>query len=90
MGQHKTRALRWHPPPKKIDDFSVDDMQDLLQLNFISIFAACKYALPHLRKVKGNIINMSSLVGIMGQAEAPTYTATKGACVLESCTGPRS
>ena len=31
------------------------------------MFAACQCALPHLRKTKGNIINMSSLVGAMGQ-----------------------
>ena len=54
-------------------------MQDLFQLNFISYFAACKFALPHLRKVGGNIINMSSLTGVFGQSAAPTYTATKGA-----------
>ena len=69
----------WHPPPATIDDFSVDEMQDLFQLNFVSIFAACKIALPHLRKVGGNIINMSSWVGANGQAQAPTYAATKGA-----------
>lgn len=68
----------WHPPPKTIDEFTIEDMQDLFQLNFISYFAACKYALPHLRKVKGNIINMGSWVGINGQGQAPTYTATKG------------
>jgi NAD(P)-dependent dehydrogenase (short-subunit alcohol dehydrogenase family) len=54
-------------------------MQDLFQLNFISYFAACKFALPHIRKTKGNIINMGSWVGGHGQAQAPTYTATKGA-----------
>lgn len=69
----------WHPPPKPIDDFSVKEMQDLFNLNFISYFAACKFALPHLRKVKGNIINMSSWVGAYGQSDAPTYSATKGA-----------
>jgi NAD(P)-dependent dehydrogenase (short-subunit alcohol dehydrogenase family) len=68
----------WHPPHKPIDDFSVDDFRSLLDLNLVSIFAACKFALPHLRKVKGNIINMSSLVGIMGQLGATTYVATKG------------
>src|SRR6267142_801003 len=57
----------WHPPHKPIDDFSVQDFRDLLELNLISVFAGCKFALPHLRKVKGNIINMSSLVGAMGQ-----------------------
>eukprot|EP00038_Savillea_parva_P013077 m.208836 g.208836 ORF g.208836 m.208836 type:complete len:277 (-) comp24252_c0_seq1:252-1082(-) len=69
----------WHPPPKTIDDFSVEDMKDLFQLNFISYFAACKFALPHLRKTRGNIINMGSWVGLHGQAQAPTYSATKGA-----------
>ena len=68
----------WHPPHKTIDDFSVEDFRSLLDLNLVSIFAACKFALPHLRKVKGNIINMSSLVGIMGQLGATTYVATKG------------
>ena len=69
----------WHPPHKPIDDFSVQDFRDLLELNLVSIFAACKFALPHLRKVKGNIINMSSLVGSMGQIYATTYVPTKGA-----------
>jgi NAD(P)-dependent dehydrogenase (short-subunit alcohol dehydrogenase family) len=69
----------WHPPHKPIDGFSVDDFRKLLDLNLVSIFAACKFALPHLRKTKGNIINVSSLVGEMGQFHATTYVATKGA-----------
>ncbi|HEY3038574.1 MAG TPA: SDR family NAD(P)-dependent oxidoreductase [Pyrinomonadaceae bacterium] len=69
----------WHPPHRPIDDFSVAEFRDLLELNLISIFAACKFALPHLRQAQGNIINMSSLVGAMGQLHATTYVATKGA-----------
>ena len=68
----------WHPPHRPIDDFSIEDFRSLLDLNLVSYFAACKFALPHLRKVKGNIINMSSLVGAMGQEGAATYVATKG------------
>ncbi|PYX86902.1 MAG: oxidoreductase [Acidobacteria bacterium] len=68
----------WHPPHKTIDDFSIEDFRSLLDLNLVSIFAACKFALPHLRKTQGNIINMSSLVAIMGQPGAATYVATKG------------
>eukprot|EP01111_Echinosteliopsis_oligospora_P019229 TRINITY_DN9188_c0_g1_i1.p1 TRINITY_DN9188_c0_g1~~TRINITY_DN9188_c0_g1_i1.p1 ORF type:complete len:217 (-),score=58.38 TRINITY_DN9188_c0_g1_i1:15-665(-) len=70
-----------HPPHKTIDDFSTQDFRDLLELNLISIFNACKLALPHLRKSAGNIINMASLVGSMGQLHATTYVATKGAVV---------
>lgn len=69
----------WHPPHKPIDDFSIEDFRDLLDINLVSIFAACKFALPYLRKTKGNIINMSSLVGMMGQIHAVTYVASKGA-----------
>jgi len=68
----------WHPPHQSIDTFSVEDFRSLLDLNLVSYFAACKFALPHLRKVKGNIINMSSLVASMGQLGATTYVATKG------------
>ena len=69
----------WHPPHKPIDDFSVEEFRDLLELNLVSIFTASKFALPHLRQTKGNIINMSSLVASIGQRHATTYVATKGA-----------
>jgi len=69
----------WHPPHKPIYDYSVQDFRGLLELNLVSMFVACQRALPHLRKTKGNIINMSSLVGSMGQLHATTYVATKGA-----------
>jgi len=69
----------WHPEHHTIDEFSIADFKDLLDLNLVSYFAACKYALPHLRKTHGNIINISSLVGSMGQEWASTYVATKGA-----------
>jgi NAD(P)-dependent dehydrogenase (short-subunit alcohol dehydrogenase family) len=69
----------WHPPHKPIDEFSVEEFRSLLELNVVSCFAACKFALPHLRKAKGNIINMSSLVASIGQVGATTYVATKGA-----------
>ena len=68
----------YHPPSHPIDSVSIDDLKDLLQLNLVSVFAACKYALPHLRKSHGNIVNMGSLVGIMGQEFATMYCATKG------------
>jgi NAD(P)-dependent dehydrogenase (short-subunit alcohol dehydrogenase family) len=69
----------WHPPHKPIDDFTSDDFRALLELNLVSVFDLCRRALPHLRQTKGSIINMSSLVGSMGQVHATTYVATKGA-----------
>lgn len=67
-----------HPPFKPIDEFSIEEFKDLLQLNLVSYFAACKFALPYLRQTRGCIINMSSLVGKVGQHWATTYCASKG------------
>src|ERR1051326_3738154 len=53
----------WHPPHKPIDEFSIQEFRSLLELNLVSLFAACKFALPYLRQTKGNIINLGSLVG---------------------------
>ena len=69
----------YHPPVKRIEQFTIDELQDVWQTNFISQFVACRHALPHLRVTKGSIINMSSLVGEIGQEGATTYCATKGA-----------
>ena len=69
----------WHPPYKTIDDFTAQEFRDLLELNLVSLFVACQEALPHLRKTKGSVINVASLVGTMGQIHATTYVATKGA-----------
>lgn len=69
----------WHPPHKPIDEFAVEEFRELLELNLVSVFTACKLALPHLRRTRGNVINVSSLVARMGQHHATTYVATKGA-----------
>ena len=66
------------PTARPIDDFSVEDFKDLVQLNLVSVFAGCKYALPHLRRTRGSIINMSSLVGLVGNKHYATYVTTKG------------
>lgn len=69
----------WHPSHRPIDGFSIEEFKDLLDLNLIAVFAGCKLALPHLRKTRGSIVNISSLVAVMGQEFATTYCATKGA-----------
>jgi NAD(P)-dependent dehydrogenase (short-subunit alcohol dehydrogenase family) len=68
----------WHPPHKPIDEFTIEEFESLFRWNLLSYFVACKRALPHLRKVRGSIINMGSLVAATGQQLATTYCATKG------------
>ncbi|KAM9393237.1 branched-chain-amino-acid aminotransferase, cytosolic-like [Pholidichthys leucotaenia] len=69
----------WHPPHKPIDNTTADEFRDLLNLNLVSYFLTSKYALPYLRQRQGNIVNVSSLVGSIGQKHAAPYVATKGA-----------
>ncbi|KAG8006477.1 17-beta-hydroxysteroid dehydrogenase 14 [Nibea albiflora] len=67
----------WHPPHKPTDDTTAEEFRDLLNLNLVSYFLASKYALPYIRQRQGNIINVSSLVGSIGQKDAAPYVATK-------------
>lgn len=67
----------WHPPAISIEEISVADFESLLRLNLTSTFMGCKFAIEHLRKTKGNIINMSSEVAVIGQSSAASYVATK-------------
>ncbi|XP_008117147.2 17-beta-hydroxysteroid dehydrogenase 14 isoform X1 [Anolis carolinensis] len=68
-----------HPPYRTIDDCTAEDFHNLIAINVVGYFLASKYALPFIRKRKGNIINMSSIVGIFGDRKSPIFVATKGA-----------
>lgn len=67
----------WHPPAMTIDDTSLEDFESLLKLNLTSTFLGCKHAVPHLRKTRGAIVNMSSAVALIGQGAASAYVTTK-------------
>lgn len=69
----------WHPPATTIDDTRLEDLDNLIRMNFVSTFAGCKFALPYLRQTKGTIINMSSMVALLGQEHSSAYCSTKGA-----------
>ncbi|WP_437191449.1 glucose 1-dehydrogenase [Planctomicrobium sp. SH527] len=70
-----------HPPATSIDDTSIEDLERLFQVNFVSTYAAAKFAVPYLRKTKGTIVNMSSMTAVLGQHHSSAYAATKGAQV---------
>lgn len=67
----------WHPPAMGIEQTSLAEFERLLRLNLTSTFLASKAAIPHLRRSRGCIINMSSEVALIGQAQAPAYVTTK-------------
>lgn len=67
----------WHPPAMEIEQTSLEDFEALLKLNLTSTFLGCKLAVPHLKRTRGAIVNMSSEVALIGQAAAPAYAASK-------------
>ncbi len=70
---------------KPTDEVSVDEFDDVMNINVRAVFLCTKYAVPHLRRAGGGaIINLSSIYGIVGAGDLPPYHASKGAVRLMS------
>ena len=69
---------------KNLEQISEEEWDFIINTNLRSTFLCSKYAIPHLRKTKGNIINISSMVGLVGQPNASAYSATKGGQIAMS------
>jgi 3-oxoacyl-[acyl-carrier protein] reductase len=54
---------------------------DLLAVNLKGTFHGCRAAMPHLKRWRGNIVNVASVAGIAGSGSSIAYAATKGAVV---------
>ncbi len=54
----------------------------VLSVNLDGTFLGCKYAFPLLRKQGGAIVNLSSVLGLIGSANLPAYSASKGGVSL--------
>jgi NAD(P)-dependent dehydrogenase (short-subunit alcohol dehydrogenase family) len=67
----------FHPTQEPIDAFEVADFEAVLAINLVGPFAACKAALPWIRRAKGTIVNVGSAVGLYGQDGSVTYVAAK-------------
>ncbi len=65
-------------------DFTESDWQNMLAVNLSAVFYTCQAAMPELLKSGGNIVNMASSAGLVGQAYQGGYCATKGAVVMLS------
>ena len=54
----------------------------VLAVNLDGAFLGCKYAFPLLRKQGGAIVNLSSVLGLIGGPNLAAYTASKGGVSL--------
>lgn len=74
-------------PAAAVQDTSLDEFEQLLEVNLRSVFLGCKLAYPHLKHSRGCVLNLSSMAGVTGQERHAIYGATKGAInALTKCT----
>jgi len=65
---------------KLVIRMSVDDFDDVINANLKSTFIGCRDALKVMNKKRfGAVVNISSIVGEMGNAGQVNYSASKGA-----------
>ena len=63
-----------------IKDYSLTDWRTVMGVNIDSVFLATKiFGNEMIKQRSGKIINIASMASFLGLAEAPAYTASKGA-----------
>ena len=71
-------GVGWTGPLIEFDEESWDGMLDI---NLKGTFFCCQAALPYLRESGGNIVNLGSDAGLIGDAGMSAYCASKGGVV---------
>jgi len=65
-------------PAKPLHETTDREWDQLFNINLKSLLHTTRHGFEALKKSKGSILNTSSLVGVIGQADHAAYTATKG------------
>lgn len=64
-------------------EMSLDEWEQVMDINLTGPFICSKAVAPGMiRRKWGRIINMSSMLGLIGLAARPPYTASKGGLIL--------
>lgn len=61
-----------------LDDLSLEDWQRVIDIDLTALFHTSQAALPHLKRARGSIVNVSSVSGIGGDWGLFAYNAAKG------------
>ncbi len=64
-----------------VEEMSEEDWDNVVNVNLKGAFLCSKYAAPYLKKTRGVIINNASCDGLVGEAGAAAYCASKGGLV---------
>lgn len=69
-------------PLKPLADYEIEEWKHVIDVDLNSVFYCMKYEIPEMLKSGGGaIVNMSSILGTNGFANAPAYVASKHALV---------
>jgi NAD(P)-dependent dehydrogenase (short-subunit alcohol dehydrogenase family) len=64
------------------DEATEAEWNKVIDVNLKGVFFSARYAIPHLEKTGGTIINIASDAGVTGNAGASIYCASKGGVVI--------
>ena len=65
-----------------VEKTDFETWRHVLSINLDGTFLGCKYAFPLLRKKGGSIVNLSSVLGLIGGPNLAAYSASKGGVSL--------
>lgn len=65
---------------KKIPDVSLEEWQEVFDINTTGVFLGMKYAIPKMA-AGGSIVNTASIAGIKGQKLVAAYSASKSSVI---------
>jgi NAD(P)-dependent dehydrogenase (short-subunit alcohol dehydrogenase family) len=66
------------PPVEKL---SLQEWNKRIAVNLTGVFLMTKHCTPHLRRVKGSIVNIASTRALQSEPDTEAYAATKGGVV---------
>jgi NAD(P)-dependent dehydrogenase (short-subunit alcohol dehydrogenase family) len=63
---------------RRNEEFRMDVFEEVLDVNLTGTMRICMAALPMLKRARGVIVNVGSLLSFLGGGNVPAYTASKG------------
>lgn len=64
-----------------IEDMDIDEWHSIMEVDLTGVMHGTKAAVPYLKETEGNIVNIASIYGLVGDVGATAYNAAKGGVV---------
>ncbi len=64
-----------------VESTEENDWENVMSINLKSVYNVCHFAIPHLKKTKGSIVNMTSVQAFATQRNVAAYTTSKHALI---------